>query len=108
MSFQTRQVVTPIVVPELEPPKSNHGDQALDMLADVPATITVVAGRTQMTFRDVQALAEGDIVTLDRSPDATVDIFVNGTHIARGDVIVLDDSVATRVSELDPNPEVPH
>jgi flagellar motor switch/type III secretory pathway protein FliN len=55
-----------------------------------------------MTLSAVRGLREGDILPLDRSPDATVDIFVNGTHIARGDVIVLDDSIATRVSELDP------
>lgn len=75
------------------------------MLAEVPALVTVVAGRAEMTLRRLEQLSPGDIIELDRSPDATVDIFVNGTHVARGDVIVMDDSIATRVSEIDPKLE---
>ena len=76
--------------------------RSLETLADVPAVVTVVAGRTRMTLSEVRSISAGDILALDRSPDATVDIYVNGTHIGRGDVIVLDDSIATRVSEMDP------
>ena len=103
----SKQVVSPIVVPEFAPQAASRGNRNIEVLADVPALITVVAGRTEMTLRQLKELSEGDIITLDRSPDATVDIFVNGTHIARGDVIVLDDSIATRVSDMDPRPE-PH
>jgi flagellar motor switch protein FliN len=103
----SKQVVSPIVVPEFAPQAASRGNRSIEVLADVPALITVVAGRTEMTIKQLKELAEGDIITLDRSPDATVDIFVNGTHIARGDVIVLDDSIATRVSDMDPRPD-PH
>jgi flagellar motor switch protein FliN len=101
----SKHVVSPIVVPEFAPQAASRGNRTIEVLADVPALVTVVAGRTEMTLRQLEQLAEGDIISLDRSPDATVDIFVNGTHIARGDVIVLDDSIATRVSDLDPRPD---
>lgn len=101
----SRQVVSPIVVPEFPPSTPSRGERTIDVLSDVPALVTVVAGRTEMTIRELKQLSPGDIIELDRSPDATVDIYVNGTHIARGDVIVLDDSIATRVSEMDPKPE---
>lgn len=101
----SRQVVSPIVVPEFAPRAATCGDRSIDVLAEVPALISVVAGRTEMTLHQVRSLTEGDIIPLDRTPDATVDIYVNGTHIGRGDVIVLDDCVATRVSELDPSRE---
>jgi len=101
MSARNRQTVAPIVLPELVPGPAGADPKPVEILGDVPADVTVIAGRTQMTLAAVRDLREGDILPLDRSPDATVDIYVNGTHIARGDVIVLDDSIATRVSELD-------
>jgi flagellar motor switch protein FliN len=101
----SRQVVSPIVVPEFPPATPSRGERTIDVLAEMPALVTVVAGRTEMTLRQLKQLSPGDIIELDRGPDATVDIFVNGAHIARGDVIVLDDRVATRVSEIDPRPE---
>jgi flagellar motor switch protein FliN len=101
----SKQVVSPIVVPEFAPQAASRGNRGIQVLSDVPALISVIAGRTEMSLREVKNLMAGDIIPLDRSPDATVDIYVNGTHVARGDVIVLDDSIATRVSEMDPPPE---
>jgi flagellar motor switch protein FliN/FliY len=97
--------VSPVVVPELAPAGPSGVERPLAVLHDVSTNVTVVAGRTEMSLRQVRALQPGDIIPLDRSPDATVDIYVNDVHIARGDVIVLDDSIATRVSEIDPVPE---
>ncbi len=100
----THSVVSPIVVPELTDTSSGMAQRSVEVLGAVPAQVTVVAGRAEMTLRQMRDLDVGDIVTLDRSPDATVDIYVNGCHIARGDIIVLDEHIATRVSELDPDP----
>lgn len=97
----SQSVVSPIVVPELTDSPVGAGTRPIDMLGSVPALVTVVAGRTEMSLREMRDLDVGDVVRLDRSPDATVDIYVNGTHIGRGDIIVLEDHIATRVSELD-------
>ena len=105
MSYHNRQaVVSPVVVPELAPRQVSSEPKPMDVLADVPGVVTVIAGRADMSMAQVQGLEVGDIVTLDRNPDATVDIYVNGTHIARGDVIVLDETIAARVTDLDRKP----
>jgi flagellar motor switch protein FliN/FliY len=103
----SQAIVTPIVVPELTESRPGGTVRPINILGSVPATVTVVAGRAEMTLREMQAIGVGDVIGLDRSPDATVDIYVNGTHIARGDIIVLDETIATRVSELDPQPGSP-
>lgn len=103
----SQSVVSPIAVPELVDTSQHMSSRPIRTLGDVPAQITVIAGRAEMSLSDVRNIDVGDIVRLDRSPDATVDICVNGVHIARGDIIVLDEAIATRISELAPNPDQP-
>lgn len=100
----SQPVVSPIVVPELVDTSQPNTQRRIQTLGDVPAEVTVIAGRAQMSLAEVRDIDVGDIVPLDRSPDATVDVCVNGIHIARGDIIVLDETIATRISELDANP----
>lgn len=63
-------------------------------------TVSVVLGKASMTIAEFEDLRPGDLVRLDRAPDATVDLFVNGVHAAEGDVIVIDDQVAARIGHL--------
>lgn len=63
-------------------------------------TVSVVLGRASLTLAELEALEPGDLVKLDRAPDATVDLYVNGVHAAEGDVIVIDDQVAARIGQL--------
>lgn len=63
-------------------------------------TVSVVLGKASMTIAEFEDLQPGDLVRLDRAPDATVDLFVNGVHAAEGDVIVIDDQVAARIGHL--------
>ena len=97
----SHSVVSPIVVPELVAGSGTGSSRPIEVLGEVKTLVTVVAGRAEMTLRTMRHLDVGDIVPLDRSPDAMVDIYVNGIHIAQGDIIVLDEHIATRVSQLD-------
>ncbi len=63
-------------------------------------TVRVVLAHTTMTLGEIEGLSPGDLIRLDRSPDATVDILINGVHAAEGDVVVIDDMVAARISQL--------
>ncbi len=63
-------------------------------------TVSVVLGNASMTISEFEGLAPGDLVRLDRAPDATVDLFINGVHAAEGDVIVIDEQVAARIGHL--------
>ena len=74
--------------------------RSLDMLHDVEMAVTVELGRTRMTVREILGLAPGTVVELDRAAGAPVDVVVNGTLIARGEVVVIDEEFGIRVTEI--------
>ena len=76
------------------------GMAALGSLVDVPLRLTVEVGATRMLVREVLQLNKGSVVPLDRMSGDPADILVNGRLVARGEVTMLDDSVAVRVVEL--------
>ena len=72
----------------------------LDMLLDVNLQITVELGRSRLKFRDVLNLANGSVVELSRMVSEPVDILVNGALLASGEVVVVDDHFAVRITKL--------
>jgi flagellar motor switch protein FliN/FliY len=75
-------------------------DQDLRRLGEVPLEMSVEIGRTQMTVGETLDLRAGSIVTLDRLAGEPVDLLVNGTPIARGEVVVVDEQFGLRVTEI--------
>ncbi len=78
----------------------------LSMLREVELEVSVELGRTQMTLADVLGLHIGSVVELDRPAGSPVDLRVNGTLLARGEVVVIDGEYAVRISEV-VEPEAP-
>ena len=76
------------------------GPRSVGILADVQMGVTVELGRTRMSVREILALTLGSVIQLDRPAGAPVDLFVNGTLIARGEVVVIDEEFGIRVSEV--------
>jgi len=76
------------------------GRWGIDMLRDVEMEVTCELGRTRMTVRQLLALAPGDVVELDRLAGAPADLLVNGTLLARGEVVVVDESFGLRITEI--------
>ncbi len=72
----------------------------LDMLLDVNLKISVELGRAQLKFRDVLNLSTGSVVELGRQTSEPVDILVNGALLASGEVVVVDDHFAVRITKL--------
>jgi flagellar motor switch protein FliN/FliY len=72
----------------------------IDMLRDVAMEVTCELGRTRMTVRQLLALAPGDVVELDRLAGSPADLLVNGTLLARGEVVVVDESFGLRITEI--------
>jgi len=72
----------------------------LDMLLDVNLEITVELGRSRMKFRDVLNLSNGSVVELSQQVSEPVDILVNGALLASGEVVVVDDHFAVRITKL--------
>lgn len=63
-------------------------------------TVSVELGRTKVAIKDLLSIHNGAVVQLDRAVSHPVDVLVNGTHIARGEVVVVDECFAVRVTEL--------
>jgi flagellar motor switch protein FliN/FliY len=72
----------------------------IDMLRDVEMEVTCEIGRTRMTVRQLLALAPGDVVELDRLAGSPADLLVNGTLLARGEVVVVDEAFGLRITEI--------
>lgn len=76
------------------------GQSALDVLHDVEMGVTVELGRTRMPLRDILTVVPGSVIELDRAASAPVDVLVNGTLIARGEVVVIDEEFGIRITEV--------
>lgn len=96
----------PFGEPELAP-TAGRGDLAtIELLDDVELDVKVELGRTEMYIEDVLRLGVGSVVELDRAAGDPVDIRVNDRLVARGEVLVLNDSFCVRINEIvSPVPE---
>ena len=72
----------------------------LRRLSAVPIDLSVEVGRTRMTVGETLELREGSVITLDRMADEPVDVLVNGTPIARGEVVVIDEQFGLRLTHI--------
>lgn len=72
----------------------------IGMLGDVDLDVRIELGRTSMLVDDVLKLSPDSVVELDKAAGDPVDIFVNGRHVARGEVLVLNENFCVRVSEI--------
>ncbi|RLV56480.1 flagellar motor switch protein FliN [Aeromicrobium phragmitis] len=93
----------PTPQPSPEAPASAPA-RGIEMLHGVVMDVTVEIGRTRMPVRDLLSLAPGAVVELDRAAGSPADLLVNGRLIARGEVVVVDEDYALRITEiLDPS-----
>jgi flagellar motor switch protein FliN/FliY len=82
-------------------PVSDSGIQTrLGRINDVEMALTVEIGRARMSVRDVLGLEPGAVIELDRSAGAPADILLNGRLIAHGEVVVVDQDYAVRVTRI--------
>ena len=80
------------------------GQANLDLVHDVPLQISAVLGKTVMPLREVVSLQSGTVFELDKLAAEPIDLYVNNILIARGEVVVVDDKYAVKISELNPQP----
>lgn len=75
-------------------------DPNFDLLAGVALRISVEVGSASLKLSDLLGLSKGSVVELDREADALLDVFANGTLIARGEVVTIDGRYGIRVTEI--------
>lgn len=74
--------------------------RTIDLLSDVNLNVKIELGRTRLLVEDVLKLAAGAIVELDKLAGDPVDVYVNDRHVARGEVLVLNDNFCVRINEI--------
>lgn len=72
----------------------------IDMIMDIPVTLTVELGRTKIAIRSLLQLAQGSVVELDGLAGEPMDVLVNGTLIAQGEVVVVNDKFGIRLTDI--------
>nr|WP_305910133.1 flagellar motor switch protein FliN [Methylomarinum sp. Ch1-1]MDP4519363.1 flagellar motor switch protein FliN [Methylomarinum sp. Ch1-1] len=78
-----------------------NGDELkLDVILDVPVTISMEIGRTKINIRNLLQLNQGSVVELDRLAGEPMDVLVNGTLIAHGEVVVVNDKFGIRLTDV--------
>jgi flagellar motor switch protein FliN/FliY len=98
---QAPTAVHPVQFMPLTPDSlTNDSPGSMDLLLDVSLEVSVDLGHSQMTIREVLGLRNGSVVELDKLAGEPVDVSVNGTLIARGEVVVVDEKFGVRITEV--------
>ena len=82
--------------PSLNKSESNN----LNMLLDIPLSVTVELGRTKRSVKEILEMSSGSIIELDKLAGEPVDILVNNRHIAKGEVVVIDENFGVRITDI--------
>lgn len=75
-------------------------DVNLDLVLDVPVEVSLRVGSTDISIRDLVSLVEGSVVALDQDAGEPMDVLVNGTLIAHGEIVVVDDQYGVRLTDV--------
>lgn len=87
--------------PQVPPSITVDGPKNIELILDVPLNISVILGRTKKPIKEVLNLIPGSIVELEKLADEPVEILVNGTLIAHGEVVVVNESFGVRIIAID-------
>lgn len=86
---------------ELKPePGLASGSPDLDVILDIPVSISMEVGRTSITIRNLLQLNQGSVIELDRLAGEPLDVLVNGTLIAHGEVVVVNEKFGIRMTDV--------
>ena len=72
----------------------------LEVILNIPVQMSLELGRTKMDLRDLLQLSQGSVVELERTIDEPLDVLVNGTLIAHGEVVVVDNKFGIRLTDI--------
>ena len=83
-----------------ETPRPRRAREDITILYDVPMIVEAEMGRANRSVRDVLKLGEGAVIEFDKDSSEPVDLVVNGTLIARGEVVEIEGNYGVRITEL--------
>jgi flagellar motor switch protein FliN len=88
------------LTPDASTQEVSTGDVKMDAILDVPVTISMEIGRTNLNIRNLLQLNQGSVVELDRLAGEPMDVLVNGTLIAKGEVVVVNEKFGIRLTDI--------
>ncbi|MFZ9652836.1 MAG: flagellar motor switch protein FliN [Steroidobacteraceae bacterium] len=80
--------------------ESASSDVNLDVILEVPVTLSMEVGRTRIPIRNLLQLNQGSVIELERVAGDPLDVFVNGTLVAHGEVVVVNDKFGIRLTDV--------
>ena len=81
-------------------PSEGGREVNIDVILDVPVTLSMEVGRTRIPIRNLLQLNQGSVVELDRAAGEPLDVFVNGTLVAHGEVVVVNEKFGIRLTDV--------
>ncbi len=81
-------------------PRGGSTDGNLDVILDVPLSLTLEVGRTRLSIRELLKLTQGSVIELDRVAGEPLDVMINGTLVAHGEVVVVNDKYGVRLTDV--------
>lgn len=84
----------------LRPDQRSGNDLNLDVILDVAVTLSLEVGRSRVPIRNLLQLNQGSVVELEREAGEPLDVYVNGTLIAHGEVVVVNDRFGVRLTDV--------
>lgn len=85
---------------DADPPSAANSEMNLDVILDVPVSLSLEVGRTRIPIRNLLQLNQGSVVELERDASDPFDVYVNGTLIAHGEVVVVNDRFGIRLTDV--------
>ena len=81
-------------------PTAKGADVNLDLVLNVPVNVSLRVGSTDISIRDLVKLVEGSVIALDQDASEAMDVLVNGTLIAHGEIVVVDEKFGVRLTDV--------
>lgn len=97
---QTKESAIEPTKPQANALAQDADSEKMELILDIPVSVTVEIGRTKMTIRNLLQLNQGGIVALDRLSGDPLDVLVNGTLVAHGEVVVVNDKFGVRLTDI--------
>ena len=81
-------------------PNGTYQPENIDLIMDVPLEVTVELGRTSKSISEILDFAPGKIIELNKLAGEPIDVLVNGKYVAKGEVVVIEESFGVRITEI--------
>ena len=100
---ETQELEATVDGNEAEPRQSFDAMVSADVLQSVPVTLSVEVGRTRLKIRDLLRLKQGSVIELERNAGEPLDLLVNNTVVAQGEVVLVNDRYGVRLTRILPS-----